>query len=150
MRRRFYITLLIISVIGVGVFSVLKHEKSNQTQAYKDLLSGDIGISSIEFDGQMKNIKINDPVICEDLKQSFVSSGLNTPRSGGLTYAVIIYLDSGTKIKTCVYLYKDKSGFDIADNSRMGAGDQTYVSVGFSASITQRTRDLVVFLLGDI
>jgi len=56
---------------------------------------------------------------------------------------------TGEKLKTNVYIYEDKSGFQVADDSRLGAGDPTYVNVEFKKETNKKTQQLIAYLLAE-
>ena len=141
-----YICILLIVAAAAAATMWFKAESFKRADGYKQLISGDVGLSSIEFSGQRRSIKTEDQTIIKDFKEAF--KGCNKPsRASGIYYNVKFAFKTGIEIKTDVYLYTDGSGFSMADYSRLSAGDPLYVNVEFQGGANKRTQKLIEFLL---
>ena len=123
-----------------------KYHSLEQAEAYKSLIAGDVGLLSVEFNGQIRSIKIEDQTVIADFENAFGNKKKSLTRSG-IAYTGIFLLKSGAKIKTDVYFYDDKSGFSMANYSRLSAGDPAYVDVDFQSQTSQKTQVLIGNLL---
>ncbi|MEI7535058.1 MAG: hypothetical protein WCK57_11875 [Verrucomicrobiae bacterium] len=146
MRKKHIVSLLLISLAVIAVTLLVKNHSNEQAEAYKNLFAGNVGLTSITFEGQQKSIKIDDRFILDDFENAFKNKAERLHNSG-ICYNVVFILKTGTKIKTVIYFYEDKSGFEVADYSRMGAGDPAYVNVDFPKEINSKTQELLGQLL---
>jgi len=103
-------------------------------------------ITCIEFKGQQRQVKVSDPEIIGDFESAFKVRTSRLPATG-TAYEVFITLATGLTVRTDIYLYKDHSGFAIADDTHRGAGDPRYTNVDLPRTLTKGTTDLCSFLV---
>jgi hypothetical protein len=148
MNNKRIVALSIAVMVVIAVVLWFKYDSSKQAEAYKALFSGNVGITSISFEGQQRSLTIVDRSIIDDFENAFK----NKPErlhNGCTTYTAMFLLKTGEELKTGLYIYEDKSGFQVADDSRLGAGDPTYVNVEFKKETNKRTQQLIAYLLAE-
>ena len=146
MRNKYIFGFFIIGMVAIATILWIKYDATQQAEAYKSLIAGNVGLVSISFEGGRRVIKTDDRSILHDFENAFGNKNKLLNRNG-ITYIAVFILKNGAKIRTDVYIYDDKSGFSMADYSRLGAGDPTYVDVEFQKETTKKTQELIGDLL---
>jgi hypothetical protein len=146
MRIKYIVGLLLITLAMIAAILLVKHHSSEQAEAYKNLLAGNVGLTSVSFEGGGKLVKIDDRSILDDFENAFKNEK-KLPNRNGYSFHVVFLLKTGVKIKTDVGIYEDESGFSVYDYSCLNAGDPTYVDVEFQEKINKKTQDLLESLL---
>lgn len=142
----FIIAGVIIAItIGIGCIVSFKHKERLWSAEYARLLDGSAEISSIEFAGQRRTIRVSDWDIIHDFEEALVNGRGKLSRTG-LAYKVTFIFISGVQIQTDLYLYVDNSGFALSDYTHVGAIDPILVNAEFKTNTIQKTKDIILTL----
>jgi len=147
-KKRWIITGL---VIVVAIVMALAYRKQWSVE-YERLLNGNAEISSIIFSGGGKRIEVKDQDVIHDFEEALVNGWGKEFQTTGISQEVKFIFKSGIQISTELYLYEDKSGFQMADYSDIRTiviplTDPRYVNAEFKPNIHQKTKDLISKLM---
>ena len=143
------IALVLILAAALVWFGAELHSK-NEHERYRLLLAGGARLTRIKFSGQQREFDVTDPKVLHDFEQAFAygsTNGLHTV-TGGIYYAVDVFLRSNGEIHTWLHVYPDHHGIELADQSRIGAGDPSYVELSFPSNVSEETTALLDFMVG--
>jgi len=146
MRHKVARIILGFWIIVISVVLFIKWYSMRQADAYSGLLSGNVGLLRVEFDGQERHLNSDDSSVMEDFQKAFKRSegrGLIAGNPIGHLYYAVFVLKTGVTIKTEVFFAPGRHGFSMHDYSQVYAGDPRSVGVEFDTNINKGTQDLL-------
>jgi hypothetical protein len=140
----------VVLVLAAGGIAVYQWQVRAEAERYRMLLAGTARITRLKITGQMKQFDITEPTVLRDFERAFAARSNLHPGSGAITYECKIFVGGRGAIETCFYVYEDHHGLQLADQSRMGAGDPAYVQCDFPRDLSPETAKLVDALAGKL